>query len=79
MKERNKIYPLHEMLPGERFYFARDRKKVVWQLSDTIPFEIKKQAGYSVKYANCRKGSASIFSNEQFKANSHSVIYLRNQ
>jgi hypothetical protein len=66
MKERNKIYPLHEMLPGERFYFARDR-------------EIKKQAGYNVKYANCRKGSASIFSNEQFKANSHSVIYLRNQ
>lgn len=78
MKERNKAYFLYEMLPGERFYFVNDKKKIVWQLNDTIPFETKKQAGFLVQYANCRQGPESVFSNVQFKAYHHNVIYLRN-
>jgi len=79
MKERNKAYKLDEMLPGERFYFIRDRKKVAWQLSDTMPFEIKNQIGYRIQYANCRQGSESIHTNVQFKTTNCWVIYLRNQ
>jgi len=79
MKERNKMYELDKMCPGERFYFIRDKKKLVWQLSDTLPFEIKNQAGYKIKYANCRQGSESTYTNRQFKTSNCWVIYLRNQ
>jgi len=76
MKYKFKTYRLNEMVAGDRFYFALDKKKVVWQLLDRKPFEIKVQKFYKVNYANCIRGGFD-FTLEQFKADHHWVIYLR--
>lgn len=76
---RNAIYNLDQLQPGDRFYFKGDRKKQVYTLNDQHPFEFKTQAGFQIKYANCR--DETILSNQlqiiQFKAN-RSVVFLRN-
>ena len=69
---------LNDMGPGDRFYFINDRKKLVWQLCDTHPFEFRTQKGFKVKYANCRQGTESSHINQSFKALHHKVIFLRN-
>jgi hypothetical protein len=76
-KEKMRAYPLSDMLPGERFYFCRDRKKTIWQLNDVMPFEVKTQKGFKIKYANCRQGTESTFTNKQFKTHNAWVIFLR--
>ncbi len=75
---RNKQYTLSDLQPGDRFYFAGDKKKKLYTLNDEKPFEIKKQAGFHIKYANCQTDATGsgreLFS---FKAN-RQVIFIRN-
>lgn len=71
---RNATYILHHLTGGSRFYFKGDRKKTVYQLITGDPFEVKKQAGFHVSYANALDSNAQAV---QFKAN-REVIYLRN-
>nr|WP_321409299.1 hypothetical protein [uncultured Carboxylicivirga sp.] len=33
MKQPNKVYLFNELDPGDRFYFAADSKKHVWQVT----------------------------------------------
>ncbi len=77
MKEKFKTCRLNEMIPGDRFYFALDKKKVVWQLQEAKPFLTKIQKGFKINYANCIRGGFD-FTLEQFKADHHWVIFLRN-
>lgn len=79
-KIRNSRYLLTDMEGGDRFYFMGDKKKALYTLSDTYPFEIKKQAGFFIKYANCRtdaigEGGRQLVS---FKAKDRYVIFIRN-
>lgn len=79
MKQRNAQYLLSEMTPGDRFYFAGDRKKQLFTLNNEQPFFTKKQVGYNIQYANCRRegvtsGNLQV---EPHKVNRR-VIFLRN-
>lgn len=76
-KEKNKAYPLHELQPGDRFYFVNDKKKKVYTLADP-PFENKKQVRYWIKYANCIDETLYNAGTEQYKAD-RVVIFLRNK
>lgn len=79
MKTRLGQYPLSEMIPGDRFYIARDRHKTVLQLSDLIPFETKMQIGFAIKYANTRNANdlSKIPFTVKHKASTR-AIFLRN-
>lgn len=78
-KIRNGRYLLSELIGGDRFYFYADRKKTVYTLNDEKPFEIKKQAGYFIKYANCRTDAIGTGGRRlvQFKADRY-TIFMRN-
>lgn len=71
------VYLLSKLLPGNRFYFAGDKKKIVYELDIDKPFEQVKQAGFWIKYANCRKTTElKLRDPERHKANRR-VIFLR--
>lgn len=77
-KERNKVYRLELLSPGDRFYFAGDRKKIVYELNHEKPFENVRQKGFWIRYANCRNTTVAPgqIVVEAHKAN-RNVIYLR--
>lgn len=77
--ERNTQTILENLKPGDRFYFAGDRKKIVYTLNTMHPFEWKVQKGFRLQYANCRMDNADAggLQVEQFRANRR-VIFLRN-
>lgn len=76
--ERNKVYKLEVLSPGDRFYFTGDRKKIVYELNREKTFENKRQAGFWIRYANCRNTTAppGEIVVEAHKAN-RTVVYLR--
>lgn len=75
---RMQSYHLSELSPGNRFYFAGDRKKKVYELNIEKPFENVRQAGFWIRYANCRNTTADPGNLvcERHKANRR-VIFLR--
>jgi hypothetical protein len=74
MKQRNKIYTLAAMEPGDRFYFFRDTQKRVYELGEP-PFETTIQKGFWKRYANCRQpGSLK----QERHLVTRQVIFLRN-
>lgn len=79
MKQRNQVYTLADMEPGDRFYLLNDRKKNVLMLNDIKPFEIKVQKGFKKHYANCRNENAKP---GELKVQPHLsttfAVYLRN-
>lgn len=78
-KQKFRQYKLSDLSPGDRFYFAGDKKKRVYTLNDQHPFEKQIQKGFTIFYANARAdnpvpGQLQV---ERFKANRR-VIFLRN-
>lgn len=75
MKQRNNRYTLAQMEHGDRFYFATDRKRRVYQLRDYEPFEQLKVNGYWKRFAHCRPDGSTT--SERHLSNVY-VIFLRN-
>lgn len=76
---RNQQYRLHELKPGDRFYFAGDRKKTIYTVNDIHPFEYKIQKGFRIQYCNCRQDLVPLNGLQviPFKADRR-IIFLRN-
>ncbi len=71
-------YVLKDLSGGDRFYFVGDSKKRIFTLNDVHTFIMKKQAGYTKQYANCRPDAPDgVLQVEQHLANRY-VIFLRN-
>lgn len=79
-KVRNKIYKLSDLEPGDRFYFAGDRKKIIYTLNHEKPFEVIKQKMFWIRYGNCRNSTAQPgqLQVERHKAE-RQVVFLRNE
>lgn len=75
MKQRNTRYTLSQMEHGDRFYFASDRNKKIFQLRDYEPFEQIKINGFWKRTAHCRPDGTEL--TERHLANTF-VIFLRN-
>jgi len=76
-KQRMKIYRLSEMEPGERFYFATDKKKNVYSLDKENPFEKVRQKGFWIRYGYCYNLTHPATLPERHK-DDRQVIFLRN-
>lgn len=78
---KHQAYPLHQLGPGDRFYFVNDKKKKVFTLDELIPFEIVRLKGFWVRIANCRPDPTQInpFPNIECHKANRTIIFLRNQ
>lgn len=74
-KKRNTMYSLSAMIPGDRFYFVGDRKKIIFQIREVEPFVQVKERGYWRRYGYCRIDGT--LQTERHLADRR-VIFLRN-
>lgn len=74
-KERNTRYQLKDMEPGDRFYFAGDRHKKIFRLSEETPFATVKQKLFWKRYGNCFPDNNGL---PERHLESRYVIFLRN-
>lgn len=75
-KIRLKIYRLHEMETGDRFYFLTDKKKTIYELDIEKPFEKVKQKEFWKRYGNCRNTASP--GEIEHHLDDRQVIFLRN-